>query len=83
MDALFMLSEQAGGLVPPEGGSSGETRLRYRILFADGSVGTRYYGKALRVGQRIVDGAGGYVISAIDREPQGSIGRARAVLAPS
>ena len=65
--------------------SSSETAFRYRILFSDGSVGTRFYATPLRVGQPLTEGrAMSHVISEITQEPEyGSLGRARAVLAPS
>jgi hypothetical protein len=52
---------------------------RYRISFADGSVGTRYYDKPLRVGQRIVDRGTSHLITEIEREPDFGVGRASAV----
>ena len=53
---------------------------RYRIQFADGSVGTRRYDQPLTVGERVDDSAtGGYVVISIEREPEhGSVGRATA-----
>ena len=56
---------------------------RYRIYFADGSVGTRYYDEPLRVGQQIVDRGARHLISEIEREPDYGIGRASAVQAPA
>jgi hypothetical protein len=54
---------------------------RYRISFADGSVGTRYYDKPLRVGQQIVDRGSRHLITLIEREPDYGVGRANAVQA--
>jgi hypothetical protein len=83
MEAILMPVEQASRFVPRIVRDA-EPLLRYRISFADGSVGTRYYLEPLTIGQRILDhGSSAYVISRVDREPEGSIGRASAVLAPS
>lgn len=64
--------------------TSDERPHRYRILFADGSVGTRYYDEPLRVGQQIVDRGTLHRISKIERQSEhGGIGRASAVDAPA
>jgi hypothetical protein len=52
---------------------------RYRITFADGSVGTRYYDKPLTLGQQILDRGSRHLITLIEREPDYGIGRAHAV----
>jgi hypothetical protein len=83
MEAILRPLKQASRFVPRIVGESGPL-LRYRISFADGSVGTRYYVEPLRIGQRIFDrGSGAHVICSVDREPAGSVGRASAVLAAS
>jgi hypothetical protein len=64
--------------------SSDERPHRYRISFADGSIGSRYYDKPLRVGQQIVDRGTRHQISEIERQSEyGGIGRASAVDAPT
>ncbi len=84
MQAIFMFPEQVSAFVPRIVRDSRKTPLLYRISFADGSIGTRYYDEPLKVGQRITDlGTESFVISRIDREPEGSVGRASAVPAPS
>jgi hypothetical protein len=85
MDATLILSEQVSTLVPPSDADSSEKPLRYRISFADGSIGTRYYDTPLRIGQRVVGaGTSTFVIESIEREPDhGGLGRASAVPAPS
>ena len=55
--------------------------MRYRVRFADGSVGTRYFDEPLKVGQQIRgSGDSSFVVTTIERQPEfGSIGGARAV----
>ena len=60
--------------------STNDRPHRYRIHFADGSVGSRSFPEPVRVGQLI---AGSHVVSEIERQPvDGSIGRVRAKEAP-
>jgi hypothetical protein len=76
-----MLSEEIGTLVPAVEADICEKQLRYRISFADGSIGTRHYDERLKIGDRIVGaGTSVHVISSIEREPDhGGLGRASAV----
>jgi hypothetical protein len=79
--AQLTLSEQIGTLAPRAAAGSREQRHRYRIYFADGSVGTRFYDEPLRLGQQLIEaGPRLYVISEIRQEPDhGSLGRASVV----
>ncbi|HWB22855.1 MAG TPA: hypothetical protein VG652_08200 [Gaiellaceae bacterium] len=81
MDATLMLSDQIGILVPTVEAETSEQQLRYRIAFADGSIGTRHYDEPLRIGDRIVGaGTSVHLISSIEQEPEyGGLGRASAV----
>jgi hypothetical protein len=79
--APLTFPEQIGTLAPRAAAGSHEPRHRYRIYFADGSVGTRFYDEPLRLGEQIVEaGPRLYVISEIRQEPDhGSLGRASVV----
>jgi hypothetical protein len=83
VDATFIISDAVDTLVPRTAPASHGRPHRYRISFADGSVGTRFYDEPLKVGQLIVDRGALHLISAIDRQSEyGGIGRASAIKAP-